>query len=289
MNHVLILPILFFMFVGSNFGQAEKESDKTQKGSGKMTAEEVIRKHLASIGTSEALAEVKSRVMVGTGRLTSKIGYNGQLSGPSQFASEGDKIVLAMIFNSNDYPYEKVGFDGENITIGRPTVAKSRLGEFLKSQSSVIKQGLFGGVLSSAWPLLNVNAKKAKMEYGGITKRDGQEFHKLKYIPARGGSLKVVLYFDAETFRHMMSEYQYIVPIQMGANMTENSQAKPGYFTLIEQFSDFKTAGQLTLPFSYTINVSAQNRDETVELEWRMKIAQVYFNEPLESTAFKVS
>lgn len=289
MKYVLILPISLLILVGSNFAQSEKESNKTPKGSGKMTAEEVVRMHLASIGTPEALASIKSRVMVGTGSLSSKVGYAGQLSGPAQFASESDKVMLAMIFNSNEYPYEKVGYDGEDITVGRPPVAKSQLGEFLKSQSSVLKQGLFGGALSSAWPLLNMDSKKAKLEYGGLAKIDNRQFHKLKYIPARGGSLKVILYFDTETFRHVRSEYEYVVPIQMGANMIENSKAKPSYFTLVEHFSDFKTVGQLTLPFGYTIDVSAQNSDDTVALQWTMKIAQVYFNEPLEAPAFKVS
>ena len=116
-----------------------------------------------------------------------------------------------------------------------------------------------------------------------------REFHKLKFTPDRGGSLKVTLYFDSETFRHEMTEYEYTVPAPMGVDTIENSKQKPSYFSLTERFSDFKTAGKLTLPFSYTINLSAQDKEESIALQWAMKIEQVFYNESLEEGVFKVS
>jgi hypothetical protein len=297
MKKAFILSLLFLL-VGQCFGQDDNGSAKAKKGSGKMTAEELVRLHLASIGTDEALAAAKSRVMVGTARLTAKVGFTGYLTGPAQVASQGDKVLLAMIFNSNDYPFEKVGYDGKELTVARPTVTRnalslrdgrSRLGEFIKSQSFIVKQGLLGGALSSAWPLMNLDPKKAKLSYDGLTTMDGRELHKLKYVPARSGDVKVVMYFEPETYRHVMTEYNYTVPIQMGANMAENAAAKPSYYSLIERFSDFKGVGQLTFPFNYTIEFSSQTQDDAMALQWAIKIAQVFFNEPLEQAAFKVS
>lgn len=72
-----------------------------------MTSEGLVSKHLASIGSADALAAARSRIMVGNGKLTSKLGYAGQLIGPAQFASDGDKVLFAIIFNSNNYPYDK--------------------------------------------------------------------------------------------------------------------------------------------------------------------------------------
>ena len=71
---------------------------------GKMTADELVKRHLASIGTPEAIAAAKTRILVGQGVLTSKLGYNGRLVGPAQFVSSDDKTLLAIVFNSNEYP-----------------------------------------------------------------------------------------------------------------------------------------------------------------------------------------
>jgi hypothetical protein len=154
-------------------GIAAASSTFAQKD--KPTAAEVISKHLASIGTLEAIKAAKSRVLVGTGSLNSQLRYTGKITGPAQLAFADDKVLLAIIFNSNDYPSEKLAFDGKEITYGRAignlalgsppsaspsnvTDTRSRrnltlLGEFIKAQGSIVKSGLFGGVLSSAWPL----------------------------------------------------------------------------------------------------------------------------------------
>src|SRR4051812_35661244 len=177
----------------------------------KITAEEIIEKHLASIGSPAALSAVKSRVMVGQGNLTSKLGYAGNLIGPAQIASDGDKFLLAIVFNSNDYPYEKLAFDGRNLTVGRANGRVTPLGEFLKSQSSMLKRGLLGGVLSSAWPLFNSDPKAVKVEYAGTENVNGKMLYKLKFDPARSDSLRVNLYFDSDTYQHVMSQYDYTI------------------------------------------------------------------------------
>lgn len=254
-----------------------------------MTAEELVNKHLASIGSAEDLAAVKSRIMVGVGRLGSTIGYNGQIGGPAQFASEGDKVLFAMIFNANNYPYEKAAFDGEHLTVGKPGAGdRSLLGDFLKSQDTIFKQGLFGGTLSSAWSLLDVKGRKAKLQYAGIQKVNNRQVHKLKYMPSKGGSLKINLYFDAETFQHISSEYEYVIPPRIGVSEIANSSQKESRYILTETFYDFKTEGRLTLPHTYVINLTTQTED-TKSLEWIMKFSQFVFNQPLDVQSFKIS
>jgi len=193
-----------------------------------------------------------------------------------------------MIFNSNNYPYEKGAYDGENISVGLPLGNRSLLGDFLKSHSTVFKQGLFGGVLSSAWLLLNGNSKEGEFEYSGLEKINDRQMHKLKYAPAKGGTLRINLYFDAETFRHVMSEYQYVVSPKIGPSRTANAGQREQRYTLVEKFSDFAIAGQLRMPQTYEIDLTVYT-GATQSLQWVMKFSQFYFNEPLSVEAFKVS
>src|SRR5687767_10931065 len=124
----------------------------------KMTAEEVIARHLASIGTPEDRASAKTRVM--TGEVTARLKLSNTLretGGPAQIASDGQKVLLAMVFNSTNYPYEKAGYDGQKSTVASlPTGGLSPLASFLNTQGAVLKHGLIGGALSSAWPLANL-------------------------------------------------------------------------------------------------------------------------------------
>lgn len=286
MKSLLFLVIIAFTFCLTGFGQTSNEADKTQKKKVKITSEEIVKNHLASIGSAEDLAAVKSRVMIGTGRLISKVGYSGQLTGPAQFASDGEKVLFAMIFNSNDYSFEKAAYDGKNVTVGYPSGNRSLLSDFIKSQGIIFKQGLFGGALSSAWSLLDVSSKKAKLKYDGMEKINNRQFYKLKYVPNKGADLEITLFFEADTFRHVMSKYKYSVSLGL---LTNIAQQKIRRYTLVEQFSDFTKAGKLTLPQTFSINVTAQEDEITESLEWRMNFSEFFFNESLDTAVFKVS
>jgi hypothetical protein len=277
-----IIFAVLAVFSLSTFAVGQKE---------KISPEEIISKHLASIGTPEARSAAKSRVLVGQAMLSSKVGYSGRIGGPAQVASDANKLLLAIVFNSNDYKYEKLAFDGKDISYGRPFSNElTTLGNFIKAQPTVIKQGLLGGVNTSGWILQNLDAKKLKAEYIGQETLDGKTFLKLRIRPSGSGELKIVLYFDVDTFQHRLTQYQYTIqPYLATSDSTENSRAKAQHFSMTEQFSDFKKVGDLVLPLSYSINISNHYEDRTEELTWTMKFKDVYFNEPLEPSVFKVS
>jgi hypothetical protein len=284
MKKILLLITITLLTFSFGFSQEGKDAKKAAK----LTPEEIVTKHLASIGTPEDLASIKSRVMIGQGRLSLKLGGSGALTGPAQIASTGNMFLFAMIFSANNYPYEKIGYNGKDLTVGIPDGQKTDLGKFLQSRNPILKEGLFGGVLSSAWPLLDTKAKKVKLEYGGTQKFGDKDYYKLKYTSGVG-DLKVSLYFDSENFRHVLTEYKYTVESNISRDMTEAARAKPNYYTLTEQFSDFKTAGKLTLPFSYKINLTIQEQESVSSTDWAIRLADVYYDEPLEAAVFKVS
>jgi len=139
----------------------------------KMKPEEIIAKHLEAVGASETRESVKTRIISGTVVATFRAPGTGQVNGLTVLASEGEKNLLGMTFgtSNNNYPQEKLGFDGNDVTASylRPGV-RSPLGNFLLTHKVVVKQGLIGGVLSQSWPLFDLAGKKPKLEYAGTKK-----------------------------------------------------------------------------------------------------------------------
>lgn len=262
----------------------------------KMTAEEVVAKHLASIGTAEDLAAAKSRLVMGKAKAIARTGVTRDLDGPAQLASDGDKVLFAMVFGYTAYPYEKAGYDGQKFTVAlwETTGSRSALGDFLLSQDTIFKQGLITGVLSSAWPLYNLSARGAKLSYSGTEKINGRQVHKLKYTPRKGGAnLTINLFFDAETFHHVRTEYKYAVSPTMSERPVSSVAAatSPGdmnHYQLVEDFSDFRPEGKLTLPHNYHLRLSIDTQINTQVLEWALDLTQFAFNQPIDAEAFNV-
>jgi hypothetical protein len=261
----------------------------------KMKPEEVIAKHLASIGPADALAAIKSRIMVGNAKAVFRTGAI-DISGVSQFASEDDKVVFAMVFKLANYPYEKAGYDGKKVTVSliETTGARTILGNFIMAQDAIFRHGLIGGSLSSAWPLLNPNPKEAKISYSGTDKINGRQVHVLKYSPHNAGSLKISLYFDAETFQHVRTDYQYEVEAGMGpkpgGSVTDSIGGQPSmsHYKLREDFSDFRTEGKLTLPHTYKLHLTYDTQNGTLLADWEMNFTQFIYDQPIDAAAFNV-
>jgi hypothetical protein len=264
----------------------------------KMSPDEVIAKHLASIGSAEALAAARTRIAVGNAKAISHSKAMRDITGVGQLASDGNKVLLAMIFNLLEYPYEKAGYDGQKMTVAllERTGARTALGDFLMSQDAVFKQGLIGGALSSAWPLYDVASKKPKLTYSGKEKINGRDVHKLKYSAKGAGDFQINLFFDAETFQHVRTEYQYVIPARMGARpggavqgpTTDTGSQTLTRYKLVEEFSDFKAESSLTLPHTYTLRLTIDTQP-AVLLEWVMNFSQFVFNQPIDATAFNVA
>ena len=263
----------------------------------KMKPEDVIAKHIAAIGTPEALAAAKSRVIQGEAKAVSRSSAVRDIAGVAQLASDGDKVVFAMIFNSTGYPYEKAAFDGSRVTVAlwETTGKRSALGDFFVAQESLFKQGLVGGTLSSAWPLLDMASHNAKLSYSGTKKVNNRPAHELKY-QAKGTDLKISLFFDAETFQHVRTEYAYSVSARMGARpqssvqgpTTDTGSMSMNRYKLVEEFSDYKAENGLTLPHAYKLHLTVDTT-QSLLLEWLVDFKQFAFNQQIDATAFNVS
>src|SRR6185369_7314261 len=255
----------------------------------KLKADEIIAKNLEALGGAETLQSVSNRVSLGTVVVTFKEPGTGQLGGRVVIASEGPKSMLAMTFdNATNYPHERIAYDGKEVSGGyvHPG-SRSSLGDFLLTHQAILKQGLWGGELSQAWLLLNPN-RKVKVEAGGMKKIGDRQAYQLKCYPS-GSDLKISLYFDAETFQHVRTEYERSVAAQMGSNPeTSATQGAETHYKLTEDFSDFKKEGGLTLPHAYKIQLEVVGRSGTFRANWDMALSTFQFNQRIDPSTFDV-
>jgi hypothetical protein len=254
-----------------------------------LTAEQVIAKHLDSIGTAEARAAVKSRVILGKALSTMRIGGSGQVEGSAVLASQGASSLVGISFNLQTYPHEKIGFDGQTLKVAEITPGnRSTLGEFFMAHEMPFREGLLGGTLSTAWPLLDMSSRKAKVKYDGTKKIGGRTMHVLKYETKNDSGLKTKLYFDAETFQHVRTEYEQRI-IQQMANAPGVTQQQGDSITkLVEEFSDFKSEDGVTLPHSYKLQLSIETLSRRLLQDWLFTLSQFVANRTLEAKEFDV-
>jgi hypothetical protein len=253
----------------------------------KLKAEDVVAKHLDSIGTAEARAAVKSRVMQGTVLATVRIGGGGQLKGGAVMASQGRMSLIGLVFGTEDYGNEKMAFNGTKLTLGelRPGT-RTRFGGFVLTHDILFTEGLIGGTLSSAWPLFDLANRNPKIRYAGTKKLDGRQTHVLEYEPRSGGNLDIKMYFDAETFQHVRTEYQqeFSAPTVSRPEIAAGQQGTRLKFT--EDFSDYRKEGVLVLPHTYKMQLTFESERNPLLQDWVVSLSQFLFNKQLDPKQF---
>jgi len=254
-----------------------------------MKAEEVLARHLESIGAAEARASVRTRVMSGTCKFSFHARSSGMTEGQVVLASEGEKSLLGMAFPSVEYPHERLGFDGKNVTAGYISQGiHTVLGNFFLTYNVIVREGLLGGTLTTAWPLLDMPARKSKLEYAGTKTINGKETHALRYNPSKGSEVSIKLYFDSVTFQHVRTEYERVINAEMGRTPEASSRNTATRYKMVEDFSDFKKEGVLTLPHDYKLQLSVSGQNGSAQYEWVLRFTQFDFNQPIAPNSFNL-
>jgi len=256
----------------------------------KLKPAELIAKHLNSIGTEKAREAIKTRIIAGTAQVVFRTAPVGQTYGRAVLASEGLKNLIGMSFYSPVYPREQFGFNGSNFIAAFVTPGvRSSLGSFLMNHDLIFKEGLMGGALSTAWPLLDLTTREAKLEYAGLKKIGYRPAHELKYQPPRTGDLQVSIFFDEDTFEHVRTEYRLVMAAPMGNRSYSNVQERESRYALIEEFSRFNFEQELNLPHLYKIHFSADTQSGTFEAEWELKLTEFTFNQRIDPNSFTIA
>ncbi|MGA9813911.1 MAG: hypothetical protein WBQ64_14090, partial [Terriglobales bacterium] len=192
--------------------------------------------------------------------------------------------------------------DGEKVSVAATTSSHkwSDLGEFVRAQDQVVREGLLGGELTTAWALLNLDENKAKLSFDGQKKVDGRTAYQVTYHSRKRDDLTIHLYFDAQTFQHIMTTYAITLASGLagltatpsntaGADITQSSSQKETRYTMEERFSDFKTADGLTLPTKYAIHFTEELQNgTTLVYEWDLTADEISNNKPLDPRNFQV-
>lgn len=258
----------------------------------KLTADELVARHLASMG-GVAARNASTCSLDAAAHFGFVLGGTGDLYGKARFFSEGRKLHLVMNFDNLEYRGEDIVSDGDRAVIAvSPRNDMSWLGSFLKPRHVLLKEGLFGGTLSTAWPLLDLPSHRVRLHYTGIKKIDGVALHELRYEPRNGSEgTDIRLYFEPETYRHVMTIYTVSVAVIDPRSMeirshARNVDADEGRQIVRETFSDFHTVDGVTLPRHWTIDFTNQLHDTRI-LRWDLNVSVVY-HLPIDPAVFNL-
>ena len=256
----------------------------------KLTVEEIVAKHIDSIGSTEHRKAATTRIISGGSQVVFRTAPTGQASGKAVLASDGPKNLIGMSFYSSVYPREQFGFNGSSFMAAFVTPGnRSSLGSFLMLHDFIFKNGLMGGTLSSAWPLLDLSTQKGKLEYVGLKKIKDGYCHELRYQPRNGSEVQVGIFLDEHTFEHVRTEYEQVIAASIGNRSYTNVQEREKRYKLVEEFSVFRLEGGLNLPHLYHIEFSADTQNGTFLGEWTATLTQFTFNQPIDPTAFNTN
>ena len=255
----------------------------------KMKPEELIAKHLDSIGTTEARAAVKSQMAVGDAVVTFVSQKNQNAVGRIVMASAGGKNFYGLSLNASDYPGERFSFDGSKSKVaGVVNGQRSYFGNFVDANEFVLRDSLLGGTLASSWALYDIANKKVKLSVGGPKKVDGKEVYTLEYTPKAGSDVSITLFFERETFRHVRTEYKRTVSAGIGVRPEQSSGFDETKLKVTETYADFRPEKGITLPHTYKLLYSEIGQRGTREVEWAYTMNEFAFNQALDDKTFDV-
>jgi hypothetical protein len=257
-----------------------------------LTAEKLVAAHVKSLGNPALLAKVQSRMFLGNTEVKILQGANWNLKGNSMFVSQGPKLGIVLKYQDINYPGEYFAYDGKNVTVGTISPGqKSPIADFLYRFNKIVKGGFLGGALTTSWPLYDGTNKDADMKCRKV-KKENRELYELEYHPRKGfGDIKIRMYFDPTTFRHVRTEYT--VQNRNDSSHNNNYMGAPtslvgeigqsrleSYYTLVEKFEDYKKVSGMMLPYRYILEYSQEGGAGAFVGRWTLNVGKWLFNVP---------
>lgn len=277
----LFLALMSFLNI---YAFAQKEE--------KLTASQIIEKHLAAIGTPEKRA--LNRIVVGnTICNTNLLASQKDVMGKTAITSDKSNVLFLTAFSAVNYTGEQLAYNGKNLSYGVINTSASGgditrkispLTFYVTDLEEIFSHGLIGGALSSAWALQTADAeRRAKIEVSN-KKVDGRESYILKYIPRDANfspqASSINIYIDKSTFQHYRTEYKKTIN---GVGSLDQVSVDVNKY-LTENFSDFKTENGLTLPHKYEVRLET-NSSRT---KWDTTFSSFMFDQKLDPAYFVV-
>jgi len=279
----------------------------------KMEADEIIAKHRASLGNTDAVANSKRRLAIGSSEFAIQTFGSGESDtkpmiqqrksvGHAVFASNGTDMAFFSTFDLRDYRMERIGIFGNKVNI--PIVDQGRrspLGAFLAAYDKTINDRIFGGSVFSTWLFSGTENFGGTFETDGKKKVGNRDAWVVKYFPkgGLGSGSYIKLYFDAENFHHLRTEYRqketergnYDTGGRKSGTPTggwENDMGSNGS-TLIEDFDDFRDEAGVAVPHKYKINLNIDGINGTSQFKWDFTFSEyrLKYDFPADFFSFK--
>jgi len=264
-----------------------------------LTAAELIAAHVRSLGKPAEVAQIKSRGISGKAAVQFIQGAKGQVN-DGQFicVSEGNKLGLRMTFPDTNSPQEYFAYNGSEVSVGYISPGqRSPLADFIFRYNGLMKEGFLGGTLSTTWPLLRAKGREDSYVYSK-EKLENVDYHVLEYTSKNTqGNVKIKLYFEPKTFRHVRTEYRVRLSNDLSVMGSVNSGGNPdpinrdailssgrpgstrpkatiqenqadSIYILTEKFGNFANIGGLVLPQDYSIDYSIEGTGASFLAKW---------------------
>jgi hypothetical protein len=191
-----------------------------------------------------------------------------QRSVAERFAFDGDKTSFA-VFTSSHQP--------------------SSFGDFVRTQDFILKEGWLGGELTTGWALENLDHSRGRLDSVGLKKIDGHDLQCIEYFPKANTDMAIKLYFDPETYRHVMTVYSMVWQPGVGRDARDSANQRQVRYTIEERFSNFQTDNGLTLPRHYDLRYTQEPQSSpTRAYDWDMTADKVLTNVGLDPANFQI-
>lgn len=208
----------------------------------KLTADQILEKHLAAIGGREALGRLKTRVAAGTVRKDDE--PNARFAIMSEAPNR-----LAAVYVFRDYDLRMV-YNGKTARIA-PSFAR-QYGPLTTKYEEMISSGLMFNQISLYNALTSSAPAEFQFEAKGTKKIAGRPAYIVQAKPKKGATLR--LYFDAETFMWVRTDFgklQFSRELREFSNDVVNQAGSEVSIDFYIETSDFREVDGVKLPFKF--------------------------------------
>lgn len=246
----------------------------------KLKLEDVLARHAEAVGPAAAQAMIKSRRAEGPIRMQVITGGQGNIEGNLTIESEAGNMLLHAAFPGGDFTGERLALRDGTVDVARTVVnrgSRSIFGEFMYGNDAPMREGVLGGVFRKDWVLLNPDAR-SRLKYDGMKKVDGRELHQINYRPRRGAEMRINIYLDPETFRHVQTSYRVTSTSGIGATPEQSAQQRETRWVIEERFDNYGPVDGLQLPENWTLRFSVSGMIQNLMWEWQASLPVIRHN-----------
>jgi hypothetical protein len=229
-----LFVLLLFGFTTATISSAGQQS---------LTAAEIIDKHLTAVGGKQALAKLKSRVAIGTVRKENEPEVRMAIVSESP-----NRVSAVYVFERFDW---QMTYDGKKSFVRGGPLLPRDFSPIQDKYNEMLASGLMFNSISLYNLLLDSESNGVKFEAKGTKKIKDRSAY---VVEAKKGKVSARLYFDAENFMWVRTEYgraQVSKSIQPFTNDSvyhnDDEMSVDFYFDT----SDFREADGVKLPFKF--------------------------------------